>query len=284
MTITITLTSAGSDSGPFDLYTNATGSFTLMESGVSKSTLLAGYTVTTLDGTTVVRVQSTGECTNYQDIPVQTTTTVAPTTTIAPTTTVAPCYNYEIVAYNDGPGCEGYINYSYYDCNDVYQTGGSISVGVTEYVCARDYPAITCGSGQVSYVGLCGAETTTVPPTTAAPTTQAPSLKSVNVNNNSSSGYVTVYNVEVDGIVLIEDTGNFPLTAGQSLIGQVSNSSSTASVYVSFSTPTDAPVTVVNSYGVPYCVQSPGSETIIVDFSGPGSVSINVGDQGELCF
>ena len=75
MTITITLTSAGSDSGPFDLYTNATGSFTLMEAGVNKNTLLAGYTVTTLDGTTVIRVQSTGECTNYQDISVTTSTT-----------------------------------------------------------------------------------------------------------------------------------------------------------------------------------------------------------------
>lgn len=81
MTITITLTSAGSDSGPFDLYTNATGSFTLMESGVNKNILLAGYTVTTLDGTTVVRVQSTGTCTNYEDIPIvgiTTTTTIAP--------------------------------------------------------------------------------------------------------------------------------------------------------------------------------------------------------------
>lgn len=79
--ITITLTSAGSDSGPFDLYTNATGSFTLMEAGVSKNTLLAGYTVTTLDGTTVVRVQSTGTCTNYVDL---TVTTVAPTYTALP--------------------------------------------------------------------------------------------------------------------------------------------------------------------------------------------------------
>lgn len=195
MTITITLTSAGSDSGPFDIYGNSTGAFVLITSGVSKLSLTSGYNISVPDGTTVVRVQSTGTCTNYQDIPVQTTTT-----------------------------------------------------------------------------------------TTAPPTTAAPAFKSVNVNNNSSSGYVTVYGLEVDGIVLIEDTGSFPLTAGQSLTGQAYNNSSTASVYVSFSTPTDAPVTVINSYGVPYCVQSPGSETIIVDFSGPGSVSINVGDQGELCF
>ena len=198
MTITITLTSAGSDSGPFDIYGNSTGAFVLITSGVSKLSLTSGYNISVPDGTTIVRVQSIGTCTNYQDIPVQTTTT-------------------------------------------------------------------------------------TVAPTTAAPTTTAPAFKSVNVNNNSSSGYVTVYGLEVDGIVLIEDTVNFPLTAGQSLTGLISNSSATASVYVSFSTPTDAPVTVINSYGVPYCVQSPGSETIIVDFSGPGSVSVNVGDQGELC-
>jgi hypothetical protein len=108
MTITITLTSAGLDSGPFDLYTNATGSFTLMESGVNKNILLAGYTVTTLDGTTVVRVQSTGTCTNYEDINVQTTTTTeAPTTTTSVASIVVgysdlnnttACSNYETFA------------------------------------------------------------------------------------------------------------------------------------------------------------------------------------------
>lgn len=78
-----------------------------------------------------------------------------PTTTTTTTTVPVTCFLYEISAYSDGPGCQGYINFSYYDCEDVYQTGGSISTGVTEYICARDYPTITCGSGQISYAGPC---------------------------------------------------------------------------------------------------------------------------------
>ena len=193
MTITITLTSAGSDSGPFDIYGNSTGSFVLITSGVSRLSLTSGYTTTAPDGTTVVRVQSTGTCTNYQDIPVQTTTTtVAPTT--VPPTTAAPCYNYEIIAYNDGSGCEGYINYSYYDCNNVYQTGGSVSVGTTQYECARDYPAITCGNGQVSYMGACGSGTVlTTTTTTASPTCMLYSF------NNGNEQSMTIYYIDCLG-------------------------------------------------------------------------------------
>jgi hypothetical protein len=77
MIIKITLTSAESDSGPFDIYGNSTGSFVLISSGIDKQDLIQGYTVTVPDGTTIARVQSTGECTNYQDIPIQVTTTTA---------------------------------------------------------------------------------------------------------------------------------------------------------------------------------------------------------------
>lgn len=118
MTITITLTSAGSDSGPFDIYGNSTGSFVLITSGVSKLSLTSGYNISVPDGTTVVRVQSTGTCTNYQDIPVQTTTT-----TVAPTTTIAPV--------------NGTINIY---CNTVYNEGEPLSATV-------EVSALTGGSG-----------------------------------------------------------------------------------------------------------------------------------------
>jgi hypothetical protein len=85
MTVLITLTTAGSDSGPFDLYSNLDGYVSAFESGVSKSALLAGYSSALVpDYTTTVRVLSTGACTNYIDIVIGTTTT---TTTIFPTTT-----------------------------------------------------------------------------------------------------------------------------------------------------------------------------------------------------
>lgn len=93
MTVLITLTTAGSDSGPFNLYSNVNGYTPAFATGVSKSALEAGYTSTVVpDGTTIVRVLSTGVCTNFIDITLDgtttTTTTVAPTTTT--TTTVAP--------------------------------------------------------------------------------------------------------------------------------------------------------------------------------------------------
>jgi hypothetical protein len=93
MTVLITLTTAGTNSGPFNLYSNLDGYTSAFETGVSRSALLAGYPSALVpDYTTTVRVISTGVCVNYVDIAVEaiptTTTTIAPTTTT--TTTVAP--------------------------------------------------------------------------------------------------------------------------------------------------------------------------------------------------
>ena len=65
----ITLASAGTDTGPFDLYSNLNFS-TPFETSVSKSALLAGYTSTIVpDLTTTVRVKSNSLlCKNYVDM------------------------------------------------------------------------------------------------------------------------------------------------------------------------------------------------------------------------
>jgi hypothetical protein len=69
MTTVLTLTTAGVDSGPFDLYSNLDGFVTPFETGVSKATLVAGYTTTLVPNyTTTVRVKSTGICLTYTDI------------------------------------------------------------------------------------------------------------------------------------------------------------------------------------------------------------------------
>jgi hypothetical protein len=95
-TYTLTLTTAGSGSGPFDLYSNATGYLAPFETGVSRYSLLNGHTVTNLPtNTSVIRVRSNNAtCTNYEEIvvPIPTTTTTTSTTTT--TTTQAP--NVEI--------------------------------------------------------------------------------------------------------------------------------------------------------------------------------------------
>ncbi len=69
MTVLITLTVAGADSGPFNLYSNTDGYISAFATGVSRAALLAGYSSALVpDYTTIVRVQSTGNCSNSIDI------------------------------------------------------------------------------------------------------------------------------------------------------------------------------------------------------------------------
>lgn len=176
MTVLITLTTAGSDSGPFNLYSNLDGYVSAFATGVSKSALLAGYSSSAVpDYTTTIRVMSVGDCTNYIDIVLSTltttttstsststttstssttttTTTVAPTTT---TTTTIACFAYEMIGTGDGPSCVGFVNYTYTDCDGILQTGGSFSSSTTEYICAQSTPTITCGSATINTLGAC---------------------------------------------------------------------------------------------------------------------------------
>jgi len=82
MTVLITLTTAGADTGPFNLYSDVDSFASAFEVGVAKSSLVAGYTSALVpDGTTVIRVLSNGDCQNFIDIQLILTTTT--TTTIA---------------------------------------------------------------------------------------------------------------------------------------------------------------------------------------------------------
>ena len=85
MIVVITLTTAGSDTGPFNLYSDVDGYTSAFETGVSKAALLAGYTsVLVPNGTTIIRVMSDNPplCTNYIDITIVECTTTTTTTTI----------------------------------------------------------------------------------------------------------------------------------------------------------------------------------------------------------
>lgn len=93
MTVYITLTTAGSDSGPFDLYSNLDGFTSAFESGVSKAALLAGYSTALVpDFTTSIRIRSNNSlCTNYIDIFLEnTTTTTSSSSSTTTTTTTVP--------------------------------------------------------------------------------------------------------------------------------------------------------------------------------------------------
>lgn len=70
MTVLLTLTTAGSDTGPFDLYSNLDGYTVPFETGVAKADLQSGYISGLVpDYTNVVRVKSNGICINHTDIP-----------------------------------------------------------------------------------------------------------------------------------------------------------------------------------------------------------------------
>jgi hypothetical protein len=88
MTVLITLTTAGADTGPFNLYSNVDGYVSAFETGVSKAALVAGYSSALVpNGTTTIRIKSTGTCVNYIDVTVVTTTTTTSSTSSTTTST-----------------------------------------------------------------------------------------------------------------------------------------------------------------------------------------------------
>jgi len=88
MNVLITLTTAGVDTGPFNLYSNVDTYTTAFETSISRGILVAGYTSQVVPpGTSTIRVKSIGKCTNYVDLLVITPTTTTTSTTLVPTTT-----------------------------------------------------------------------------------------------------------------------------------------------------------------------------------------------------
>ena len=108
MTVILTLTVAGSDSGPFDLYSNTNGYATAFEIGVTKSALEGGYTTSLVpDGTTIVKVQSTGNCKTSVNI------ILTGGTTTSTTTASVVCSSYQSQPYDET------FSITYIDCNGV---------------------------------------------------------------------------------------------------------------------------------------------------------------------
>jgi hypothetical protein len=104
MTVLVTLTLAGADTGPFDIYSDADGYTTPLASGISKAALQAGYTLTGVpNGATIIRVTSLSTCTNSVNMLISggtttttTSTTSTSTSTTTTTTTVAGPVEYTI--------------------------------------------------------------------------------------------------------------------------------------------------------------------------------------------
>jgi hypothetical protein len=175
MTVLITLTTAGTDSGPFDLYSNLDGYTSAFESGVSRLDLLAGYASALVpDFTTIVRVQSVGDCNNHIDIQLyaisttSTSTSSTSSTTTTSTTVANTCYEFESDPYTTT------FSAQYIDCNGVVQTVNDtcLSPPCTYTLCGF---AVLSSSTSMTIVSVCGTTTTT---TTSTPTTTTTSSSS----------------------------------------------------------------------------------------------------------
>jgi len=115
MTVTITLTLAGSDTGPFNLYSNVDGYTSAFQINVPKNDLTSGLTTGTVpDGTTEILVRSTGVCQRNLYLPVAgapatttTTSSTSSTSTTSSTTTLNPDAYYlaDIGNYAGTNGC-----------------------------------------------------------------------------------------------------------------------------------------------------------------------------------
>ena len=115
-TTLVTINTPGVTTGPtFDIFSNVDLIIPLA-SGVAKSSLLSGYSVTNVpDAATSIRVKSIGACTTYVDLSITTPTTTTTTSTTSTTTTttasswptVLTCGRYSVI--NDSP----YLYYGY---------------------------------------------------------------------------------------------------------------------------------------------------------------------------
>lgn len=86
--VLITLTIAGTDTGPFDLYSDADGYVSPFEINISKAALTAGYTSSSVpNAATLIKVVSKGLCTNSITLPIIGTAATTSTSTSSSTTT-----------------------------------------------------------------------------------------------------------------------------------------------------------------------------------------------------
>jgi hypothetical protein len=151
MTVTITLTLAGSDTGPFNLYSNVDGYASAFQTNVPRGTLEAGLTTATVpDGTTEILVKSTGVCQrdlylNVSGAPATTTTTstAAPSTTTTTSTPVPPEYRLAQIGQQASPG------------------GCPLGSTLRIYLDASDYALFIANSSQFANLGGGGPTTCT---------------------------------------------------------------------------------------------------------------------------
>lgn len=264
-TVLITLTVAGLDTGPFDLYSNADAYAAPFETGISKVALVAGYLSTVVpDAATIIRVKSTSElCPNYIDLTITTTTTTTTSTTSTTTSTTststsstttttttpfacADCRNWNYVSGNIP--AEGDVIH-WYSCVDGSPQSRALSFG------DPDGDFCNCNSIGNPYsdngtilteIGIC--VTTTSTTTTAAP----PATADISINNVSTD--IPVTDVTVGGVSITYASGdNFPVGSGQSGLFTTTNVGN-YTIRVYYGANSGGKITLTDSASVTSCV------------------------------
>lgn len=213
MTLLITLSIAGSDTGPFNLYSDVDGFTSAFEVGVAKIDLLMGYTSYVVpNGTSIVRVMSNGDCKNYIDLTVNVTTTTTSTDPPVPpftTTTKIPCFCYNLTGI-------GEYEVDWIDCDGVPQNFKLSNFDVN--ICAQQDSFIySGGDGSLVVTGgtlPCASDLdcTTTTTTTATPSYSFELVYDDTSCANACAGLVTTTYYSADPVlgaasVLYTDSG-----------------------------------------------------------------------------
>jgi hypothetical protein len=240
------------------------------------------YNGTTSDATTVGIINALNEY-DCNGNPKQSTPTPTPTPTVTPISDSNECYEYTL-----GTSASSAQYYSFIDCDGI--PGDGYIGGVNGYdattVCAQTGQISASGDIQVSTVGPCSVESnaTPTPTLTLTPTPESGGIGLVFVNNFDTYGG-TIIGVEVNGVVIIEDTNSFPVVNGGYLQGGYTNGTSLSTVGVYISVANDVPLNLALSpiaYSV--CVTTPGYyEFTNVDLSTGPNLTITMDIQGSAC-
>lgn len=189
MNVVIQLISANPDTGPFNLYSNSDVFTTPFATGISRTTMLAGYSTSAVpSNATIIRVTSTGTCQNSVDMPIAGVSTTTTTTsggggTTTTTTTAAPilCYTYngqnnnEIEATIFWTNCDG-------SSGSQVVNPGSFS----DSFCAQQGSVAGFGF-TINNLGPCGSAPTTTT-TTAVPTTTTTTTATPTTTTTTTAG------------------------------------------------------------------------------------------------
>ena len=242
MNVLITLTTAGVDTGPFNLYSNVDNYTTAFETNISKGILMAGYTSTIVPpGTTAVRVLSMGICANYVDITLTVPATTTTTTTSAPgttttTTTAAPVPTTSTTTTYVGPATT----------TTTSTTAAPVptTTTTTTYVGPATTTTTTTAPSTTTTTTTSGGGGTTTTTTTAAGTTSTTSTTTTSI-------FVSCEQWQND--TLEEATITYtPCGSGTPVSGYaLATTSSVCAVYGSITVTVGGPLTLVGSCSAP---------------------------------